>query len=107
MSDAEEIVQRLIFEGFGALEIGEYERALRAARELREHDHSAAYEMEARARWGLEDYDQAIEVLQRGVEAVPDLFILWDYLASYLSDEGKYEEALQAYYRSRECPDAP
>src|SRR5579885_2685525 len=100
-------LERLIFEGFGALEIGEYERALRAARELREMDHTAAFEIEARARWGLEDHERAITVLEEGVEAAPDLYVLWDYLASFLSDEGRYEEALQSYYRSKECSDAP
>jgi len=107
MSDDDVALQRLIFEGFGALEIGEFERALRAARELREMEHVAAFEIEARARWGLEDHEQAIQVLEEGVEIAPEVYVLWDYLASYLSDEGRYEEALQAYYRSRSCEDAP
>ncbi len=106
MSESEEDIQRLIFEGFGALEIADYERALRAARELHDAGHTAAYEIEARSLWEMEDHDRAIRVLQRGVEAVPDQFVLWDYLGSYLSDERRYEEALQAYYSSRDCPDA-
>jgi tetratricopeptide (TPR) repeat protein len=107
MSEPDDIMQKLVFEGFGALEIGEFERALEAARELHELGHTAGFEIEARARWGLEDHEGAIEILKDGVELVPEMFVLWDYLASYLSDEGRYEEALQAYYRSRECPDAP
>ena len=107
MSDNYEAEQRLIFEGFGALEIADFERALRAARELHQYDNMAAYEIEARARWEMDDRDRAIEVLQRGVQVAPDMFILWDYLGSYLSDEERFEEALQAYYASRECEDAP
>lgn len=107
MREGGDEVQKLIFEGFGALEIGEFERALRVARELHEHHHTSAFEIEARARWDLEDHERAIEVLKEGVEVAPDQFVLWDYLASYLSDEGRFEEALQAYYRSRECTGAP
>jgi tetratricopeptide (TPR) repeat protein len=106
MSDPTE-VQRLIFEGFGALEIADYERALRVARELHDLDNTAGFEIEARARWEMDDRDRAIDVLKEGVDVAPELFILWDYLASYLSDEDRYDEALQAYYRSRECEDAP
>ena len=107
MSESEEEMQKLIFEGFGALEIADFERALRAARELHNYDHTAAYEIEARARWEMGDHDRAIDVLKEGVDVAPELFILWDYLASFLSDEDRFDEALQAYYRSRECVDAP
>jgi tetratricopeptide (TPR) repeat protein len=107
MNDDDAGLQRLIFEGFGALEIGEFERALRASRELRDLGHTVSFEIEARARWGLEDYDRAIQVLEEGVELAPQVYVLWDYLASYLSDQSRYEDALQAYYRSRDCEDAP
>jgi tetratricopeptide (TPR) repeat protein len=107
MSEASDDMQRLIFEGYGALEIAEYERALRAARQLHEFGNTAAFEIEARARWEMDDRDGAIDILKDGVELAPELFVLWDYLASYLSDEGRYDEALQAYYRSRECAEAP
>lgn len=107
MSEANDDMQKLIFEGFGALEIAEYERALRVARDLHEMRNTAAFEIEARARWEMDDHERAIDVLKDGVEVAPGLFVLWDYLASFLSDEGRYDEALQAYYRSRECEDAP
>jgi len=107
MSESEEELQKLIFEGFGALEIADYERALSAARELHQYDHTAAFEIEARARWEMDDHDRAIEILKEGVDVAPEIFILWDYLASFLSDEERFDEALQAYYRSRECEEAP
>ena len=96
MNEGSDDVQKLIFEGFGALEIGDFERALRVGRVLHGHGHTSAFEIEARARWELEDRDRAIDVLKEGVQAVADQFVLWDYLASYLSDEGRFEEALQA-----------
>lgn len=107
MSEREEDVQRLVFEGFGALEVGDFERALRTAHDLKDRHHAAAFEIEARARWAMEDHEGAIETLEEGVGEAPDQYLLWDYLASFLSDEGRYEEALQAYYRGRECEDAP
>lgn len=107
MNEGSDDVQKLIFEGFGALEIGDFERALRVGRELHGRGHTSSFEIEARARWELEDHDRAIDVLKEGVQEAADQFVLWDYLASYLSDEGRFEEALQAYYRSRECTGAP
>jgi len=107
MSENYDVEQRLIFEGFGALEISDFERALRAARELHTFENTAAYEIEARARWEMDDRDRAIEVLQKGVQVAPDMFIHWDYLGSFLSDEERFDEALQAYYASRDCEEAP
>ena len=107
MSESSDAEQRLIFEGFGALELADYERALKAAISLHDFGNPAAYEIEARARWEMEDPDRAIDVLKKAVQEEPDLFTLWDYLASFLSDENRFDEALQAYYRSRECAEAP
>ena len=107
MSDEHDAEQRLIFEGFGALEIADFERALRAARDLYDFDNSAAFEIEARARWEMGERDRAIGVLEKAVRNAPEEFILWDYLASFLSDEERYEESLQAYYQSKRCEDAP
>lgn len=107
MSEWEDDIQRLVLEGYNALEVADLERALQVSRELYDHRHTASFEIEARARWEMGDTERAIEVLQEGTERAPEIFTLWDYLGSYLSDEERYDEALAAYYRAREAENAP
>lgn len=107
MSENEDAVQSLIFEGQAALETGDYERAFDVARRLKSAGQRAGFEIEARAYWEDQEPERAIQVLQEGVEHFPDSFLLWDYLGSFLSDENRFEESIQAYYRARECPEAP
>jgi tetratricopeptide (TPR) repeat protein len=107
MSEGESSVENLVHEGQAALESGDYGRAMDLARQLRRAGHRASYEIEARVFWDTDEPERAIQVLQEGVEQFPESFVLWDYLGSFLSDENRFEESIQAYYQARECPEAP
>lgn len=99
--------EQLMDEAEHALEMMDYEKARRIAAQLLRMRHTAGFEYEARALWGLNRPDDAIATLRRGVEVAPDLWILWEYLGHYLSDTGRYGEALDALRRGMECPNAP
>ncbi len=81
-------------------------KALRVGQELRRRRNSGGFEIEARALWEMGKRGRAIAVLEDGVRAFPTIFILWSYLGHYLSDEGRYDEALHAFERARSLPKA-
>lgn len=69
--------------------------------------HTSGFEYKARALWGLNQPHDAIAVLQRGVAVAPQVWILWEYLGHYLSDMGRYGEALEAFRNGLACDGAP
>lgn len=93
-------------EGYGALESGEFERAVSIADRLEAMRHSSGFEIGARAQWGLNNQKEAIDILCRGTGKVPQLSILWHYLGCYQSDAGDLEEALKSLNRALQCADA-
>lgn len=87
--------------GFDALERQEWKRALRIATKLTQKRHTSGREIAARALWNLGEADKAIEELQSGIAAAPQLHIFYSYLGQYLSELGRYDEALEALYRGK------
>ncbi|HEX8667282.1 MAG TPA: tetratricopeptide repeat protein [Allosphingosinicella sp.] len=80
---------------------GMHREALEIARELASYRYTGAWEIEAVALHELGEADRAIELLQKGIEKMP----VWrngHLLGIYLSEEGRYEEALQAFDASLE-----
>lgn len=99
--------EQLIDEAERALAAMDYEKARRIGMQLLRMRHTAGFEYTARALWGLNRPDEAIATLRQGVQVAPDLWVLWEYLGHYLSDTGRYGEALDAFRRGMECPNAP
>lgn len=97
--------EALMNQGYEHLEQGEYEEALEVARELEELQFTAGFEIAALAHEGMDDLDEAVRVLHRGVEAAPDCWPNWQLLGNYLSDLERYEEAEAAYEQALECED--
>lgn len=98
--------KRLLNKGRAALAAQDYDRAIAVAQKLHRLRNTGGFEIEARALWELDKRKEATEILERGVKIAPGLFVLWDYLASFYSDQGWYDQALEAYGKALECPDA-
>lgn len=79
------------------LEAGKPELALSIGRQMEKHRFSGGFEIQALAYRELGDTEKAIQVLRQGTECVPDVWVLWNLLGNYLSDEGSFDEALTAY----------
>ncbi|MEM7806885.1 MAG: bacterial transcriptional activator domain-containing protein [Planctomycetota bacterium] len=94
--DREE-TQRLADEGFAELEDGNYDRVLEIADELEARRYSASFELRGRALAALDRTDEAIAVLQDGVAKAPAATSIWHWLGTFLSDVGRYDEAIAAF----------
>ncbi|CUU03711.1 Tetratricopeptide repeat-containing protein [Armatimonadetes bacterium GBS] len=90
-----------------ALEQGDPRKAARFAEQLLRMRHTAGFEIKARALWAMGRPEDAIATLQEGVAIAPEVWILWEYLGRYLSDAGRYSEALDAFRSGLACPNAP
>lgn len=84
-------------EGYEHLANGQYKKAIKVGRTLLKQYHTSGFEIVARAQWESGEPEAAIETLREGVEAAPEVPILWEFLAEYCSDSGLYEESLGAY----------
>ncbi len=100
-------VSDLSREGFLALDRGQWEKALRLARKLTEKRNTAGREIAARALWELGKPDEAMEELRAGIATAPQIYIFYSLLGHYLSDLGRYDEALEAFYRGKLLTVAP
>lgn len=103
MSD-EVKVSALIAEGQACLEDSDYDSAIHIGQQLELHQRSYAFELQALAYAGKEDLTEAINVLERGVSLVPDVWLLWLRLGNYYSDMARWDDARRAYSRALTCP---
>ncbi|MCP5059270.1 MAG: hypothetical protein GY937_21405 [bacterium] len=86
------------------LEQGDADSALALGRELEELRHSSAFEIQALAHADLGDVGAAIDVLERGVDRVPGVWMLWQLLGNNYSDVGRAADALESFERALSCP---
>lgn len=89
----------LFDEGMAHIRQGRCQQALRIARELDSYRYTGGWEIEAAALHEMGDTNGAIEVLREGIEKAP----VWrngHLLGIYLSEEGRYDEALHAFEAS-------
>ncbi|MEJ2541420.1 MAG: tetratricopeptide repeat protein [Gemmatimonadota bacterium] len=98
-----ERVEQLLEKGFSLLDQGRYAEALEVSAELEGQRHSAAFEIGALAHLGRGDLTDAIDVLKRGVEAAPTVWVLWQLLGNCESDQGRYSAAEDAYRQALDC----
>ena len=104
--EAADHAQQLTEDAFAALEAGEGARVAQICAELRVMHYSSCFEIEALLALDQGLPAQALETLDEGLEAVPDLWQLWQLKGNILSDGGQFEAALQAYERAAEIEDA-
>jgi tetratricopeptide (TPR) repeat protein len=92
IEDAIELFER----GMELSQQGHPQKALEIARELDGYRYTGAWEVEAAALREMGDADGAIEVLRSGIDKKP-VWRIGHLLGIYLSDERRYEEALEAF----------
>jgi len=95
--------QKLADKGFAHLKEGEYEEALEISIKLEKARYSAAFDIGAQAHAGLSEYDEAINLLRKGLEYAPQAWLNWQLLGNYLSDLDKFDEAKKAFERALDC----
>ncbi len=106
---AEEAVQQaqqLTAEAFEALEAGRGTRVAEICAELRVMHYSSCFEIEALLALDQGLPARALEVLDEGLAAVPDLWQLWQLRGNILSDSGQWDAALESYQRALAIEDA-
>lgn len=82
---------------------GSFERAMDIGRKLRKVDYDGAYEIEALAHQGLGNLEDAVRVLDEGLDRGADVWPIWMLLGSILSELDRYDEALEAFDSADEC----
>ncbi|MCI0421586.1 MAG: hypothetical protein L0312_20565, partial [Acidobacteria bacterium] len=82
MSITQEEVERLMNEGFAALENCSVKRAIKIGQRLKKMRHSSAFEILALAHDLDDDPNKAIEVLEEGVCKAPTAWRLWQLLGN-------------------------
>jgi len=93
--------------GYAALERDRPKSALRIARRLAKMRYTARFEIAARAYWAMGKDEEALTELREGIRTAPQIYVFYSYLGHYLSDLGRYEEALEVLYRGKTLTSAP
>ncbi len=101
----EQLVENLMDEGYDALRAGFLAEAEAIGRQLLEHRHSSGFEILALSLGDSGDVEEAVQVLEEGVEVAPGVWLLWQLLGNFRSDLGLFTEALEAYDRALFCED--
>ncbi|MBX3118850.1 MAG: tetratricopeptide repeat protein [Fimbriimonadaceae bacterium] len=74
--------------------------AIKTGDKLIARHYTGGYEVKARALYQSGEPDQAIKVLELGVQKAPGIFLLWSYLGEYYSNVRRYQDAIAAFRRS-------
>lgn len=90
-------------DGFEALELGDVDKAKRIGRRLIKNYHSSGFEILALALQDDQEPEEAIEILEEGVSLAPNVWLLWQLLGNYRSEQHKYNEAHEAYKCALQC----
>lgn len=97
--------EKLLERGRGLLRDGEIDEALRMAERLHEMRYSGGFELSALAYAAQGRTEEAVRVLEEGVERAPQAWLNWQLLGNYRSDLGRFADAEAAYERALTCPD--
>ncbi len=97
-------IDQLIKEAYELIDSYDYKGALRIGRKLKRLRHTSAFEIMALAYAENGKLKKAIKVLEKGVNIAPDLWILWQMLGNYRSDNGDFQGASEAYDKGLQTP---
>lgn len=95
---------KLLERGYALLREARLDEALEVADRLRELRHSGAFEIGAMAHAAKGDLEEAVRVLEEGLEHAPDVWLNWQLLGNYLSDLERFSQAATTYERALACP---
>ena len=99
-AQAAQLAQQLTEEAFTALEEGRGARVAEICAELRVMHYSSCFEIEALLALDQGLPARALEVLDEGLQVVPELWQLWQLRGNILSDGAQWDEALESYERA-------
>jgi tetratricopeptide (TPR) repeat protein len=99
-SDPEELIK----EAYAALDDDELPRALEISGKLIEARYARGFEIMALALEKQDRYEDAIDVLRKGVMAVPDAYPLWELMGNLYAKEKDFSKAETAYVTALACP---
>jgi tetratricopeptide (TPR) repeat protein len=97
-------IDKLMNEGFEALESYDTKKAIKIGKQLKRLKHTSAFEILALAYADDEKLKKAIKILEEGVRIAPTIWRLWQLLGNYRSDNEEYDEAQICYKKALECP---
>lgn len=98
--------EELIKEAYAALDDDDLGRALELSGRLLETRHARGFEIMATALERQDRYEEAIDVLRKGVMVVPEASPLWELMGNLYSKEKEFEQAETAYVTALACPGA-
>jgi tetratricopeptide (TPR) repeat protein len=96
-------VDGLLEQAYTLIRQGQSEQALAVGSELLQHRHARGFEIIALAFEQQGKSEDAIAVLQDGVNQVPSAWPLWELLGNLYSDQEQYAEAQQSYDKALAC----
>ncbi len=97
-------LERLVSDAYAALDDDDIGRAMELAALLLETRHARGFEIMALALEKQDRLEDAIELLRKGVSAVPEAFPLWELMGNLYSKERDFESAETAYVTALACP---
>lgn len=90
----------LMSQAFELIEVGNPKAALEIGKQLEEMCYSGTFEIQAMAYAEMGEKRKAVEILEKGVKIVPDIWQLWQLLGNYESGLGHYDKAISAFENS-------
>ncbi len=100
----QENAENLMREGHRLLDEWEPDEAIEIGKKLKKLRHSSAFEILALAYAQKDQIARAIKILQEGTKKAPDVWMLWQLLGNYYSDEKRFSDCQDAYRRALQCP---
>ena len=99
-------IENLSARGFELLRGYDYAGAVKVGKQLEQLRYSSCFEILALAYAGMDKRETAITTLERGVKRAPNVWLLWQLLGNYYSDEKSFDRAYHAYARALKCDHA-
>lgn len=83
--------------GLRYLDHGRHKACIRIADRLGRRNYTGAFELRARSLWATGRTDEALLVLETGLQRTPQVWILWSFLGEFRSALGHYDLAIEAF----------
>lgn len=98
--------EQMMQEAYECLDSFDADNALSIGKELVEMRFSGGFEIIALSYAMDDKLDKAIKTLEEGVRSCPTVWILWQLLGNYYSDDERYDKAMECYHKALECEEA-